>query len=309
MPKKVLVTGAAGFTGRHMCSYLKEIEQNLHIIATDIVLDEEICCDEYVVTDLSSNQECNHLIKQTTPDYVIHLAGTFNGEKKQLLLNVNILSIMHLLDAVQQNMHKSVFIATGSAAEYGKVSTTEIPVTEDLPCRPITTYGLSKFLATQLALYHERKYNNCIMIVRPFQLIGKGVSSNLAPGTFAQQLKNATAEGSTTVKVGNLETFRDFLDVRDAVRAIWILCQKPATGHIFNLCSGKPTKIRDLLSEMIGQSKMNVTIQEQVNKLRSEDDVPMIYGSFEKIKEHCGWQPKITLGESIRSMFTNMTKI
>jgi len=101
--------------------------------------------------------------------------------------------------------------------------------------------------------------------------------------------------------VGNLESYRDFLDINDAVEAVWALCQKPAAGEIFNLCSGKPTKIGNLLEMMINSSELDVKIEVDTSRVRSDTDVSKIYGSYEKLKLHCGWQPRISLQQSVKN--------
>lgn len=303
MTKRVLITGAAGFTGRYMCEYLRNLGQGLNIIGTDIVEPEENVCSEFITADISCVKSVESVIGQIGPDYIIHLAGTFGSSDSQEIYRVNALSITALLEAVVKYVPDSVVIATGSAAEYGRVAQELLPVSEDCPCEPVTPYGLSKLLATQVALYYYRVHSLCTMIVRPFQLIGKGVTYRLAPGAFAEQLKQAIAEGAGIIKVGNLESSRDFLDVHDAVEAIWLLCQKPSPGQIFNLCSGRAVKIADMLEMMIKACGADVNVQVDPVRLRGKSDVSKIYGSYKKLNAHCGWQPERGLSESISEMF------
>jgi len=254
--------------------------------------------------DLFSAKDVVELIKQSKPDYIIHLAGTFGTEDSQEIYKVNVLSIATLLEAARSHVPDVVMVAAGSAAEYGRIEPGQLPVDEQTPCRPVMSYGLSKYLATQIAMYYYRVHNICVMIVRPFQLIGKGATSRLAPGAFAEQLKQTTAKNSNVIRVGNLESSRDFLDVHDAVEAIWMLCRKPAAGEIFNLCSGSPTKIADLLEMMIKSSGLDVKVEVDSSRLRGGADVAKIYGSFQKLKEHCGWSPKRSLQDSVSKIFT-----
>lgn len=305
MKKKVLITGACGFAGRYMSEYLYGLKDGPQVIGTDIIACKSKTCDFFYEVDLSSGTDTGELIKQTQPDYVIHLAGTFGTNDSQEIYRVNVLSTTALLEAVRVHKKDAVVIMAGSAAEYGKVSAEQLPVNEDTPCQPVTTYGLSKLLATQIALYYYKVYGLNVMIVRPFQLIGKGVTGRLAPGAFAEQLNKVISDKSKVIKVGNLESSRDFLDITDAVEAIWMLCQKPNAGQIFNLCFGKPTKIADLLKEMIKCSGANIQIEVDPSRLRGNADVSVIYGSFEKIFNHCRWQPQIPLKQSIASMFDN----
>jgi len=162
---------------------------------------------------------------------------------------------------------------------------------------------LSKQLATQIALYYFRVHNMCTMIIRPFQLIGNGITSRLVPGAFAQQLKQVIVEERDVIKVGNLHSYRDFLDILDAVEAVWALCQKPIGGEVFNLCTGKAVKICDLLQLMIDHSGAKVKIEIDQSRFRKDNDVYHIYGTYQKISQHCGWRPKIALTQSVKEMF------
>lgn len=302
MTRRVLVTGAAGFTGRYMCDYLSRLKGHSHIIGTDIIEGNIRNCDSFYKIDLSSGGETADLIKKIKPDYVIHFAGTFGTDDQQEIYKVNVLSATALLEAIRQYKSDAVVVMLGSAAEYGLIAAEQLPVTEQMPCSPITSYGLSKFLATQIAGYYYRVHNICVMVVRPFQLLGKGVTSRLAPGAFAEQIRQAIDNGSNVIKVGNLESSRDFLDVRDAVEAIWMLCRKPAAGEIFNLCSGTPIKISRLLAIMLACAGADVKVEVDSKRLRGTSDINEIFGSYKKLQDHCDWKPKISLEVSIHGM-------
>jgi GDP-4-dehydro-6-deoxy-D-mannose reductase len=250
-------------------------------------------------------EEVRNIIKKTKPDFIIHLAGTFGTGSFQEIYKINVLSIATLLESVREYVPYAVVVAVGSAAEYGQVKPDQLPVDEQTPCNPVTPYGLSKQLATQVALYYHRVHGICTMVVRPFQLIGEGITTRLAPGAFMEQLKESITRNSKVIKVGNLESWRDFLDVRDAVEAIWALCQKPAAGEVYNLCSSKPTKIADLLQAMINYCRVDVKIEVDTSRLNGRSDVSKIYGSCQKIRDYCGWQPRINLEQTIQSLFVH----
>lgn len=286
-----------------MCDYIGRLHPRPHVIGVDIEGAPPASCDSFHRMDLSSADDVAKLIKQSKPDYIIHLAGTFGTKDSQRAYKVNVLSITALLEAAREHVPDVVMVAAGSAAEYGCVEPHQLPVDEQAVCQPVMPYGLSKQLATQIALYYHRVHNICAMVFRPFQLIGKGATSRLAPGAFAEQLKRTITRGSKVIKVGNLESSRDFLDIHDAVKAVWALCQKPAPGEIFNLCSGKPTKISHLLQTMIDYCQVDVKIEVDSSRLRGNADVSQIYGSFQKLKNHCGWSPKRSLEDSVAEMF------
>jgi GDP-4-dehydro-6-deoxy-D-mannose reductase len=285
-----------------MCDFLAGLSERPKIIGADIVETQPDRCDVFFKADLTSPKETEHILRQTLPDFIIHFTGTFNTENIQEMFKANVLSIITLLEATRECVPHAVVIATGSAAEYGVIEPDQLPVDEQTPCWPVTHYGLSKQSATQVALYYHRIHNIRTMVVRPFQLIGFGLTPRLAPGAFAEQLREIRTTGSKTFQVGNLESWRDFLDIYDAAEAIWALCQNPAPGEIYNLCSGEPTRIADLLQMMIDYSRTEVEIEVDPSRLRGRLDVTKVYGSYQKIRKHCGWQPKRSLSQTLKAM-------
>jgi GDP-4-dehydro-6-deoxy-D-mannose reductase len=303
MTKRVLVTGAAGFAGRHMCDHLASLAERPWIVGADIAGGGARHCDDFHSLDMSCGESASEMIKSTMPDCVIHLAGTFGTDDWQSIYRANVLSAINILEAIRLYKPDAVAILAGSAAEYGHIPADRLPVTEQSPSTPVTPYGLSKTLATQISDYYYRVHKVSTMVVRPFQLVGKGVTSRLAPGAFAWRLTEARKSGSSEIKVGNLESRRDFLDIRDAVRAIWMLCAKPAAGEIFNLCSGRPVKIGELLGLMMNATGIHVKPVTEQEYLRGKADTNAVYGSYRKLYEHCGWEPGIPLEESVKAMF------
>ena len=303
MTQTALVTGAAGFAGRYMCQYMRSVRPDIKIVGVDIQPNMDCLCDDFSVLDIIDGGKTKTIIEKTKPDFILHLAGTFGVDDVQNTYRINILSITAILEAMREIVPSSVLVTVGSAAEYGRVKETCLPVTEDTLCSPVTPYGLSKYMATQVAAYYHCVHELCAMTIRPFQLIGKGVTDRLAPGAFAKQLMKANEMRAQTISVGNLESSRDFLDIHDAVRAIWCLCENPVPGETFNLCSGTPTKISILLETMISVSGMDVNVEIDPSRMRGGADVSTIYGSCEKLYNHCGWRPQKTLRESIVNMF------
>ena len=303
MAKKILITGAAGFFGRHLCKYISGLDSSIELIGVDIVESNFENCRSFYCIDLANDNDVSRLINQTKPECIFHLAGLFSANNDFEIYRSNILSATAVLEAVRKSKPDATVIIIGSAAEYGFIESRHLPIDEITPCKPVTPYGVSKQLATEITMYYHRVHGLCTMVVRPFQLIGKGVTARLAPGAFAEQLKKCVSEKCDVIKVGNLESSRDFLDVRDAVEAIWLLCQKPAPGQIFNLCSERPVKIRELLALMIEISGAQVKVETDTIRLRGKFDVPDIYGSNQKIFQHCGWRPKTLLSDSIKEMF------
>jgi len=301
--ERVLITGAGGFAGGYMSASIKAQPDQMEVIGTDIVDSSIDSFSRFFVADACDAAAIADIVRQIVPDYVIHLAGVFGSELNQDIYRVNLLSMTALLEAVRMHVPEAIVVAVGSAAEYGNVSESKLPVNEQTFCQPITPNGLSKLFATQAAMHYHRTYDLRVMVVRPFQLIGKGVSSQLAPGSFAKQLKQSVAEGSGVIKVGNLESSRDFLDIHDFTEAILSLCRNPASGEVFNVCSGKAVKMIDLLEMMITVSRAKIRIEVDPTRFRGHADVSAIFGDYRKIENHCGWRPLRSLQQSIMAMF------
>ncbi|MBN1513209.1 MAG: NAD-dependent epimerase/dehydratase family protein [Phycisphaerae bacterium] len=298
--KRVLITGAGGFFGRHLCAYLADLSTRPTILAADLSGAAPPGCDAFHTVDLSAPADVRTLIRLEKPDTIVHLAGQFGTDDALAVFRANAASLIAILEAVRAEVPHAVTLTAGSAAEYGHIDPDQLPVTEQTPCRPVTAYGFSKRLATEAAVFYHRTYGLSVTVMRPFQLIGRGVTSRLAPGAFAEQLREIIRAGGGTIHVGNLDSQRDFLDVHDAVEAAWMLCDKPAPGGVFNLCSGRPTRVGDLLDAMIAASGVSVQVEVDSARLRGASDVSVVYGSHDTLTAHCGWQPRTPLAQSVR---------
>jgi GDP-4-dehydro-6-deoxy-D-mannose reductase len=294
---RALVTGAAGFFGRHCCEALARA--GFSVLGVDLVTQAVSGCEEFWTVDLTDGPSVDELLRTAGPTHVVHVAGALPGLDPAGLHKANVLTTQMVLEGLRKHAPEATTVVVGSAAEYGIPASTSL-IRENDKCQPVSLYGLSKWFATQLALYYHRVHRIPAMVVRPFQLIGRGVSSALAPGAFAQRLREA-ARSDNAIKVGNLSSYRDFLDVRDAAEAITALLRCPSAGEIYNVCSGRPTRIEDLLQLMIREAGLHVRV-EQGSASRDAVDPSCVVGSHDKISAQCGWAPRYQLVESVRSM-------
>jgi len=186
---------------------------------------------------------------------------------------------------------------------YGRIDPDQNPVRETVPLRPMSAYGRTKAVAEGLALERHRRGRADLVVVRPFNLIGPGLPLGLAPSDFLAEIRRVQrGEGEPVIRVGNLEPRRDFVDVRDAVRAYVGLAESDdAYGQAFNVGSGRPTRIRDLLERMIALSGVQVRVEIDPSRVRSED-LPEIVADTRELRRMVGWYPVISLDDSLRAM-------
>jgi GDP-4-dehydro-6-deoxy-D-mannose reductase len=191
-----------------------------------------------------------------------------------------------------------VVIAT-SAELYGLLDADEMPLTEETPPQPRHPYGICKLAASQFVPVYWQRYQLPVVEARPFNHIGPRQALGFVVADFASQLAAIKlGQQPPTLSVGNLEAQRDFTDVRDVVRAYMLLAEKGHPGQGYLICSGQPVSIHYLLTTLADLAETRVDIEYDPARMRPSD-VPCLYGSYNKIQRHTGWQPQIHLRQSL----------
>jgi GDP-4-dehydro-6-deoxy-D-mannose reductase len=236
------------------------------------------------------------------PALVFHLAGISSPDRDRCFA-VNLEGTRHLLAAAAALSPPPAVLLVSSAAVYGRIRPEENPVRETTPLRPASPYGESKAAAEELALGHHRAGRVPVVIVRPFNLIGPGLPRGLAPADFvAEAARVRRGEGEPVARVGALTPRRDFVDVRDAVRAYTLLAEHPeARGRAFNVGTGHPVAIGDLLEAILSAAGVTARVETDPARLRS-DDVEEMVADTGALRDLTGWRPEIPLADSLREM-------
>ena len=166
----------------------------------------------------------------------------------------------------------------GSSAEYGIPD--KNPVSEEANLAPINFYGLSKVLQCELALMYARRFSAPVLIGRTFNLRGKGLNKNLAIGSWEKILE---ARNRSTIYVGNIETWRDYISIDEALDAYLKILFYGEIGEVYNVCSGTPVKMESLLLDMIKKSGKDLRIK--VSLELKNHDVKIIFGDRKKLEK------------------------
>jgi GDP-4-dehydro-6-deoxy-D-mannose reductase len=299
--RNVLITGASGFCAQHLARRLAQ-QGDVRLVGLDVRSGPpcDVPLDTYLVTDISKAAELREVVTRTRPDMVFHLAALARGPATDLY-RVNLLGGVHVLEAVREAVPQARVLLVGSAAEYGEVAEARMPITEEHPCRPIGPYGLSKYALTQAALDYVQAFGMNVAIVRPFNIVGAGIPPSLVVGAILERIQQATADGGDrTVTVGNLDTQRDFVAVEDAVDGYVRLMESDCWGEVFNICSGQPRSIRSIVEELISLAPCPIRLLVDPALVRP-DDVPTVYGSWEKAKQAFGFRPSTNLSDALRA--------
>lgn len=303
---RVLITGIAGFAGSHLSEFLlsKKIKvfgfylpghstENVDHIKDKINL---------IPCDLLNKTEVGQKISKVNWDYVFHLAAfaspAASFKNPAQTLENNIIGQLNLLEALVKIKSKARILIVGSADEYGNVDPEDLPITEETPLAPPSPYAVSKVAQDMLGLQFFLHHRLNIVRVRPFNHIGQRQSASFVVSAFASQIAQLEQKGQGEMKVGNLETWREFTDVRDMVRAYFLALEKGRVGSVYNIGVQKPIKIAQILKIMLSLSKVKIKVVVDKNLYRPVDIVK-IYCDSSKFRKQTGWRPKINIKKTL----------
>lgn len=306
-----LITGAAGLIGSHLAEALvKDGEEVLATYLSPTVDITSIHPSVHLVTlDVLDRTSVFDLISIRRPKVVHHLAAqslpTVSWQDPWTTLNVNILGTVNLFEAIRAVRREDatydpmVVVACSSAAYGASMVPERVPVTEEAPLLPLHPYGVSKVAQDLLAFQYF--VNDGIRSVRAriFNCTGPR-KQNDAVSDFARAVMRCINTGEQ-ILVGNLETQRALIDVRDMVSALRTLSHKGHAGTAYNICSEKAVFMKDVLQSffhIIGR-ELPYTVDPRL--LRPSDE-PIILGSSARLREHTGWSPRIPLEQTIRDV-------
>lgn len=296
---RALVIGAHGFCGKALIRRLAEVER-VEVIAADLPVDwPKVPVAAYKSRDIGDIESITRVVEAARPDWVFNLAG-MTGGSPSAVYRTNTLGPINVLEAVREYVPDARVLLVGSAAEYGPVGSDLLPLTEETPCNPVGDYGISKHAMTQAARDIASRHSIKVVIARPFNIIGAGVPKSLVVGAILDRAREALSRrGRPVVRVGNLDTQRDFVDVEDAVEAYVSMIKGEFWGEVFNICSGKPARIRDVVTEALSHSTRPISIEVDPRLVRPSD-CPVIYGSYAKAGRAWGFKPRVRLKDSLK---------
>jgi GDP-4-dehydro-6-deoxy-D-mannose reductase len=303
---RALITGVGGFCGAHLVRRLRR-EPGIEIAGIGLELQPtpQICLDHYFQADVTNEAEVAAAVKGFRPQLLFHLAGV-SGDSATAspMYQVNVAGVVHVLEAVRATARDCAVVIVGSAAEYGKVALSGLPVNERTPCKPIGPYGISKYAATLIALDYARRYQMKVSVVRPFNIIGSGMPENLLVGALLARAKQAVISANPVVKIGDMEAKRDFVAASDAVDAYFRLAQSGFCGEIFNICSGRVHSIRHVAKTLLANSPRPIALEFDP-VLVPVSPVRSIYGNYKKAARAIGFRPSISLKAALRDVWNS----
>lgn len=309
----ILVTGIDGFVGSHLAGALLQrsgdrihgfIRGNTPSPLIDHIRDRLTL----IPCELDDLEGMRTAIAKINPDGIVHLAGqafvptSFTSPLETF--QTNILGTIHLLECVRQLKLACAVIVVSSGEVYGGVEASRLPIDESFPLMPQNPYAASKACADLLAQQYRNSFGLKVVVARPFNHLGPGQSEQFVGSAFAKQIAEIKlGKRPSQLSVGNLDALRDFTDVRDVVQAYIRILDVADRHAVYNICSGVPTAVRDILTTLRELSGIEFSIVADPERMRSAD-AAVITGSSLRLREATGWEPSIALRQTLGDLFS-----
>ena len=257
-------------------------------------------------SDILDREALEDVFNRVKPDLVIHMAAqAFNAlswDTEETTHFANFQGTANVLKCCRRYVPEAKVLLACSSAEYGDIKPEDCPLIEERPLKPISPYGVSKVATENLGYQYFANFNLKIYLPRLFIHVGTGHPPATAIQNFARQL-SLISKGrlDPVVKVGNLESARDFIDVRDGVSGLMLLLDKGKPGDPLNICTGTAHKISDILNMLIEISGLKVEVIRDTEFIRPSDEA-FLLGDNSKLKA-LGWKQKYTIKQTLESVY------
>lgn len=301
--RRILITGGTGFVGTHLVRHLRSTPSQIIVVSYGSNASLHEPGIEYRRIDIRNRDEVHSVMREFNPDLVYHLAAVSavgpSWSNPRLTFEVNVLGSFNIFEAAMNLPSPPRILNISTAQVYARSSG---PLSENSPLNPENPYAASKAMTELLMIQYRNCVNGGIITARSFNHTGPGQLPTFVLSSIAKQL--AAIElglASPTLKVGNTAVTRDFTDVRDVVNAYDLLLEKGTTGEVYNVCSGRPVLLADVIKEFQMNCRASITVEVDQDRVRPSDAAKMV-GDPTKIRAATGWQPDIPLETTIRDL-------
>lgn len=310
---RTLVTGIAGFVGRHLTREFaripgEELHGADHLALEAAKPDEELRSRlaSYRTLDVAEFEPVLACVREVKPDRIVHLAAQSSGAdslmEPALTYRVNTLGALNVLEAARTEARDAVVLLVGSADVYGSGAPGQ-RIREDAPLRPMNPYALSKAAQDSLGELYATTYRLRVVRARTFSHTGPGQRPRFALAGFADQVARIDAGGvPPEIRVGNLDGVRDYGDVRDVVRAYALLLERGEPGQAYNVCSGQGHVLRELLDRLCAIAGVKPTVIQDPERARSRD-ADYLVGDPTRLQAKTGWSPEFPIERTLADLY------
>lgn len=305
-----LITGITGFAGGHLAEFLIA-QGNAPVCGCsrqgNWPTDLEHLKDQVKLypCDLTNFQQITELLEQLKPTRIYHLAAMAQPSEclaqPDLAVRNNVDATRHILDAAMQTSSHPQVLHVSTSHVYGFSPPDELPMSESTVLRTGNDpYSQSKLKADLLCQDYAAKRNLHVVIARPFHHVGPRRSAGYAISSWAEEIAHIElGHVAPEVKVGNLESRRDYTDVRDIVRGYYTALEYGGRGDVFNLGSGISRSMQTILTQLLSLSTVTVQIKRDPERFRDNDPKELV-ADASRLQQRGGWRPKIPFEQTLQ---------
>lgn len=322
----VLITGITGFAGSHLADYILEHHKGVKVYGTIRYRSRTENIEhlrnsvEFIECDLTDYVAVKRAIELSKPSRVFHLAANSyvpdSWKMPDQVMTNNVISQVNLLEVIRSSSVctklKTRIQVAGSSEEYGLVKPNEVPIKESNVLRPLSVYAVSKLAQDFLGYQYYKSYGLRVVRTRAFNHTGPRRGELFVCSTFAKQIAEIEKQASSihedwfgkkspTIQVGNLDAVRDFTDVRDTVRAYWLVLEKGRAGEVYNIGSGRMITMKDMLDILLSLTNVPIVKTINVDRLRPSD-VEVLVCDYSKLSAITGWTPEIEFKDTLEDL-------
>ncbi len=312
--KRIIITGFSGFVSRHFLNYLYDNKLEYQVLGADInepKLDLSAYSD---VLDISFKQcnmldeeAVNSMVEEFAPDYVLHLAAfssvAYSWQHPGECFDNNTRIFLNITDAVRSIKKPCRILSVGSSEEYGNVSKDQLPLKESMNLKPVSPYAVARVSQEMMSKVYVESFDMDIVLTRSFNHMGPYQDERFVIPSFVRRILDVKEGGrqSGIIETGDTTIIRDFVDVRDVVRAYYGLLMDGTPGEVYNICKGEGVALSEIIGEIA--DIVGVEIEGKVNpEFVRPDDNRQIIGCADKIKNDIGWEAEIPLRQTLSDM-------
>ncbi len=307
---RILLTGFTGFVSQHFLEYLNSKEPGSVVLGIDKnpanfnFSNYSNLSVSFEAIDLLNKDATEKIINSFSPDYILHLASvssvaqSWQSPQESFVNNTSI--FLNLVESIRLTNKNCRILSVGSSEEFGEVEEKDLPLTEQHPLKPLSPYAVARVSQEMLSKIYADGYSMDIIMTRSFNHIGPGQRDAFVFSSFAKQLVQLAKTDEKVKKIitGDLTIIRDFVDVRDVVKAYYLLLKEGKQGEVYNICSGKGFLLKDIIKIM--SNLLNIEVETETNpSLARPNENKKIIGSYQKINTELGWHPEIGIEKSL----------
>lgn len=312
--KKIAITGASGFVAGHFIDYLYDNNIECEVLGLDRgtpTINFSKYGDKirikFLVVDLMDKAALKTAIVNFEPDYFLHLAAfssvaySWKFPSESFTNNSNI--FLNLIDVIREVNPACRVLSVGSSEEYGNVERSDLPLKESQCINPVSPYAVARVSQELMSKVYVKAFGMNVIMTRSFNHIGPRQDERFVVPSFINRIleikKAGLIEGE--IETGDTTIIRDFVDVRDVVRAYYMLLEQGTPGEIYNICSGKAMALSEIIDYVADDVGVKVTTRMNPEFVRPDDNREIV-GSAYKIEAELGWKAERDIRDTLHDM-------